>query len=62
VTTDLRLVIDDVVLDGVEPGDPVVAGSIADALAPALDAYGLIGSLDSVTAAVATAVGREAAQ
>jgi hypothetical protein len=62
VTPHLELVIDELVLDGVEPGDPVVDASIADALSPALAAHGLAGSLGSVTAAVATAVGREAAQ
>jgi hypothetical protein len=62
VTPDLTLVIDELVLDGVEPGDPVVDASIARALAPELEAHGLAGSLNSVTAAVATAVGREAAR
>jgi hypothetical protein len=61
VTPDLRLVIDELVLDGVEPGDPVVGTSIGRAIAPALEAHGLTGSVDSVTAAVAAAVGREAA-
>jgi len=60
VTPDLELVIDELVLDGVEPGDPAVDASIADALSPALAAQGLAGSLGPVTAAVATAVGREA--
>lgn len=62
MTPDLRLVIDELVLDGLEPGDPIVDTSIARAIAPALEAHGLTGSVDSVTAAVAGAVGREAAR
>jgi hypothetical protein len=62
VTPDLRLVIDELVLDGLEPGDPIVDTSIVRAIAPALEAHGLTGSVDSVTAAVSGAVGREAAR
>jgi hypothetical protein len=62
VTPDLGLVIEELVLDGVEPGDPLVDASIARALAPELEARGLAGSVDSVTAAVSAAVGQEAAR
>ena len=60
MTPDLGLVVDELVLDGVEPGDPLVDESIARALGPSLEAHGLGGSLDSVTAAVSAAVGGEA--
>ena len=39
--TRVRLVIDELVLDGVEPGDPLVHDSLARALAPALGEHGL---------------------
>ena len=60
MTPDLGIVVDELVLDGVEPGDPLVDASIARALAPELETHGLAGSLDSVTSAVSTAVGQEA--
>jgi hypothetical protein len=60
LTSKLGLVIDELVLDGVEPGDPVVHASISRALAPALEANGLAPATDQVATAVTAAVGREA--
>jgi len=60
VTPDLSVVVDELLLDGVEPGDPLVDESIARALAPSLEAHGLGGAVGSVTSAVSGALGREA--
>ena len=61
MTPDLSVVVDELVLDGVEPGDPLVDESIARALAPSLEAHGLGRAVGSVSSAVSTAVGQEAA-
>jgi hypothetical protein len=60
VTPDLSVVVDELVLDGVEPGDPLVDASIARALTPALEAHGLGAVIGSITSAVSTAVGEGA--
>jgi hypothetical protein len=62
VTPDVRLVIDELVLDGVQPHDPVVQESLARAVAPALAAHGLEGQTGQVTSGVVAAVGQEAAR
>ncbi len=62
MTSDLRLVIDELVLDGVEAEDPIVGQSIARALAPALDEHGLGAALGPVTTAVSATVGEEASR
>ena len=60
MTPDLSVVVDELVLDGVEPGDPLVEASIARALTPSLEAHGLGAVVGSVPSAVSTAVGEEA--
>jgi hypothetical protein len=60
VTPDLALVIDELVLEGVRPDDPLVQASLAHAVAPALEAHGLERASGPVTTAVAEAVAREA--
>jgi hypothetical protein len=62
VTPDVRLVIDELVLEGVQPDDPVVEESLARAVAPALAAHGLEGQTGQVTSGVVAAVGQEAAR
>ncbi len=59
VTPELGLVIDELVLDGVEPGDPFVQASISRALAPVFEAHGLEGAIGPVATTVSAAVGRE---
>lgn len=61
MTPELSVVVDELVLDGVDPGDPLVEESIARALAPSLEANGLGGAVGSVTSAVSSAVEQEAA-
>jgi hypothetical protein len=60
VRPDVRLEVDELVLDGVEGDDPLVHESLARALAPALAANGLEGELAHVAAAASIAVEREA--
>jgi hypothetical protein len=62
LSSDVRLDVDELVLDGVEADDPLVHESLARALAPALAAHGLEGQLGQVATAASTAVAREAAQ
>ena len=52
----LELVIDELVLDGVEPGDPAVGQTVAQSLAPTLADQGLAASIAVVTGAVTSAV------
>ena len=56
--TALELVIDEVVLDGVEPGDPLVAQAVQRAIGDSLRAQGVSG--ESVASAVGEAIGLEA--
>ncbi len=60
VSPDVRLAVDELVLDGVEPDDPLVHESLARALAPALAAQGLEREVGRVAAAAFAAVEREA--
>ncbi len=60
LSSDVRLDVDELVLDGVEADDPLVHESLAHALAPALAAHGLEGQLGPVAAAASTAVAKEA--
>jgi hypothetical protein len=57
---DLTVVLDELVLDGVGPGDPLVASAVGRALAPALAEHGLEATVGHVTAAVTGAVAAEA--
>lgn len=60
VSPHLQLTIEELVLDGVNPGDPLVEKSLLHALGPALVAHGLSGDIGQVTAsAVAAAFGEE---
>jgi hypothetical protein len=61
VSPDARISVDRLVLDGVEPDDPLVRESLAKALGPALTAHGLEGETAQVISAAAAAVAREAA-
>jgi len=56
----LELVIDELVLDGIAPDDPLVHESVARALAPALAANGSASSAQEVVSAVTSAVTEEA--
>jgi hypothetical protein len=56
---DVRLAVDELVLDGVEPDDPLVHESLARALAPALASQGLAEELGAVTTAASEAVAQE---
>jgi hypothetical protein len=60
LTSDVRLDIDELVLDGVESNDPLVEESLARALAPALAAHGLEGELGRVATEASAAIAREA--
>jgi hypothetical protein len=57
---DVRLAVDELVLDGVEPDDPLVHESLARALAPALAAQGLEREVGRIATAASAAVEREA--
>ena len=59
LSPDIHLSVDELVLDGVEPDDPLVHESLAQALGPALAAQGLEGHAGQVTAATSAAVARE---
>ena len=59
LSSDLRVSLDELVLDGVEPDDPLVQESLAQAIGPALTARGLDGEAGQVTAAASAAVARE---
>jgi hypothetical protein len=52
----VELVIDELVLDGVEPGDPTVGQALTQTLGPALAEHGLAASAPAVTGAVTSAV------
>jgi hypothetical protein len=60
LSPDVRLDIDELVLDGVEGDDPIVHESLARALAPALAAHGLEGQVAQVATAASAAVAQEA--
>jgi hypothetical protein len=60
--TDVRLVIDELVLDGVEADDPFVHESVLRSIAPALDEHGLGGAVGQVAATVSATVGEEASR
>jgi hypothetical protein len=60
LSPDLRLDVDELVLDGVESDDPLVHESLSRALGPALAAHGLEGQLGQVATAASAAVAREA--
>jgi len=56
----VALMVDELVLDGVDPGEPLVAQALRDALAPALGEHGLQGAAGDAAGAVARGVAREA--
>jgi hypothetical protein len=58
----LELVIDELVLDGVEPDDPLIRESVAQALAPSLAAHGYARSTQEVAFAVTSAMTERAAE
>jgi len=58
----LVLSIEELVLDGVGAGDPLVEPAILDAVRPALDRHGLGSSATAVSAEVGSAVQAEAAR
>jgi hypothetical protein len=60
LSSDLRLDVDELVLDGVEPDDPLVHESLAQALGPALAEHGLQAETGRVAAATSAAVAQEA--
>jgi hypothetical protein len=53
LTPDLEIVVDELVVDGVDPDDPLVEEAVARELAPALAAYGHAKAAGPVAAAVA---------
>jgi hypothetical protein len=57
----VELVIDEIVLDGVEPGDASVPQALAHSLGPAFADHGLAESITDVTGAVVSAVTKGAA-
>jgi hypothetical protein len=60
LSPDLQLTVEELVLDGVDPGEPLVEESLLHALGAALAAHGLAGDIGRVTAAaVAAAIGEE---
>ena len=59
MSPDVRLDVDELVLDGVEPDDALVHESLVQALGTALAAHGLEGQVDQVAAAASTAVAQE---
>ena len=56
----VAVTVDELVLDGVDPGDALVAKALRDALAPALAAHGLQAASGDAAGAVARDVAREA--
>lgn len=60
LSPDVRLVVDELVLDGVDPGDPLVEESLRRELSPALTAHGMESETGRVAAAATTAVAKEA--
>ena len=62
MTPGLRLVIDELVLDGIEADDPFVRESVARSIAPALEAHGYPGAVGQVATTVSATVGDEAAR
>ena len=59
MTRDVIFVIEELRLEGVEPGDALVHDSLARALAPALGEHGLEGATEPLSAAVSAAVAEE---
>ncbi len=59
LSSDVRLDVDELVLDGVEGDDPLVHESLVRALGPALAAHGLGGQVEQVATATSTAVAQE---
>ena len=60
LSPDVRLEIDELVLDGVEGDDPLVHESLVQALGPALAPHGFVGQVENVATAASTAVAQEA--
>ncbi|HEU0304368.1 MAG TPA: hypothetical protein VFR32_07295 [Gaiellaceae bacterium] len=60
LSPDVRLVVHELVLDGVEPGDPLVEDSLQRELGPALAAHEMESETGRVAAAASTAVAKEA--
>jgi hypothetical protein len=58
----VELVIDELVLNGVEPGDPVVGDALTQTLGPALAEHSLAASTPEVTGAVTSALTEGAAR
>ena len=56
----VAVMVDELVLDGVDPGDALVAKAVRDALAPALGEHGLQAAAVDAAGAVARGVAREA--
>jgi hypothetical protein len=55
----VAVVVDELVLDGVEPGEALVAQALREALAPALGEHGLHAASGDAARAVARDVARE---
>jgi hypothetical protein len=62
LTPGVRLVIDELVLDGVDADDPVVRESVARSIAPALEAHGHPGAVGQVATTVSATIVDEAAR
>jgi hypothetical protein len=62
LSPDVRLGVDELVLDGVDADDPLVHQSLAQALGSALAAHGLEGQGERVARAASTAVAQEASE
>jgi hypothetical protein len=56
----LVLSIDELLLDGIEAGDPLVEPTILDAIRPALERHGLAASAPTVSAEVGSSLRAEA--
>jgi hypothetical protein len=56
----VAVMVDELVLDGVDPGDALVAEAMRDALAPALGEHGMRAAARDAAGAVARGVAREA--
>lgn len=58
LTSDLDIIVDELVLDGVDPDDPLVETMLTRALAPALAAHDHAAAVGPVAAAVAREISR----
>jgi len=62
LTPGVRLVIDELVLDGVDADDPFVRESVARSIGPGLEAHGYPGAVGPVATTVSATVSEEAAR